>query len=234
MEEFCLTDQKEMLKSKIQILKVFSNLEGEFGVLPGNQFSELYKKYREIYFNYASDISKSLIDSIKNFNFEQAAHSLILLDPTNGFNFPQKRQIKQILNNAFNELVAETKDKSIQLFFNYELSPEEVEFIKNNLKRITEIRYIPIEFFNTEEVDNAINEIKSTISEKMNKYLDNVEALIKNNNFHEAHIKIESISYARNQLGTYCLPETTTRIDRTKENEKKMLDNVVESYEQLD
>ena len=176
-----------------------------------------------------------MIDSIKNHNFEVASNSLIQLQTANGENFPQKKQIKQILNNSLNELFAETKDKSVVLGFNYEISSEEVKSIQSNLKKISEAKkFIPVDFFDPDEIDRAIDEIKLTIKEKMNKYLDSVEALIKNNNFHEANVKIESISLTRTLLGIYCMPETTLRIEKIKENEKEMLDNVVKKYNDLD
>jgi hypothetical protein len=235
MENICMTDQKEMLKTKIQISRVFANLEGEFGILSDNRFSELYKKFRGIFFEHASNISKDFIESVKKYDFELASNSLLQLQKTNGENFPQKNQIKQILNNALNELFAETKDKSIVLGFNYEIKADEVKSIQSNLKKISEAKkFIPIEFFDPNEIDRAIEEIKLTIKEKMNKYLDSVEALIKNNNFKEANAKIESISLARTILGIYCMPEMTQRIEQIKENEKEMLNNVIKKYNDLD
>ena len=234
MEDLSLNGQKEMLKSKFHILRTFSNLEGEAGVWPDNRFSETYKKYRGIYFTYTLDLSKSLIDSIKNFNFESTASLLAQLKVTSGDNLPQVTQIKQMLNNVFNELVSETQDKSIMLGLNHELSSEEVKMIKANLKKIAEIKCIPIQFFNSEQIDNVIDEIKTTLDQKLNKYLDNVEALIRIHSFHDANVKIELVSSMFHLLGTYCSPDIVLRIDKIKDDEKDIFHNLVKKYNDLD
>jgi hypothetical protein len=207
----------------------------------GGKYFNLYREYQAAVTKEFKDFYKKIIDYIEKNDYVNVATELLSIDEApineNAFN-----HIKRSLSNSINELIDNTKSTAI--IIPNTLETKDISDIKDKLKKLESAKkHVSINFdeygkekFKSQsyieqdtqqKLESGFDEIQKIISDKVMKYLENIEALISINNFYEAEEKREHLNNIRSLLGNYCInQEIIKKIDEIQNT----LENIVENF----
>ena len=226
------------LRNKLEIVKALSLLD-----------SFVEGKYYSLYIQYQAAVSKEFKDFhrqinayIEKYDYKNVESKLLSLDEypinDNAFN-----HIRRSLSNSISDLLESTK--SMVIIISNTVPTEDIKQITDNLKNLESAKkHISIDFDEEhkkkfkcngyidvdtkEKLYTGILEIQKILSNKVQKYLENIEALISINNFYEAEEKREHLNDIRLLLGQYCKnQEITDKIDKIQETLENIVENVL-------
>ncbi|KAL4441129.1 hypothetical protein ABPG74_002079 [Tetrahymena malaccensis] len=212
-------DKMQQAKN-INILKLLSLIENALGE---TKFFEIYKQHLNALKNQFKDQYRKILDSIDKNDFRTIQSDIIAINDS-----PENQQaisyIQDQLQSQVENLLEQAnldalqlgnqieKDIIVKIIKNIEL----VKKSKNSLKK----HFEPV----FQEVDKKIEQIISQISQMIQKYLESINALLKQSNFFEVEEKREHISQICQLLVGYCKDQ---QYNQALENLQKNLENKV-------
>ncbi|CAM2727660.1 unnamed protein product [Rotaria socialis] len=231
MARLSVTQRTETLNTKLTTAKALSKLDK---FLESSKFIDIYNEYQRIFFSQTNDIGQQVIDAIKNFDYERVAVKMMILQSSEEVGKHFYAETKRPLNAGLEQLIDETENQAITI--GSTIPREDIRLIVENLRRMERAKqFIEKHLDAPHKIDESIAKVKSTIEERIKRYLAGIRALIGNHNFSEADGKIESIKVVRNLLGKYCTQEISKEIESLNEYQNTVvLKNVVTKYSEMD
>ena len=227
--------EKKDLRSKLETVKALSQLD----TFVDGKFYSLYREYQAAVTQEFKDFYKKIVEYIDKFDYMSVSAELLSLDES-PINQNTLNQIKRLLSSSITELIEKTK--GMATIIPNTLETKAIQEIIENLKKLESAnKYIASNFENAdleekfhsssyidkdcqEKLQNGIKEIKTKISDKVKKYLESIQALIRINNFFEAEENREHINNIHFLLGNHCMNE---EIKQNIEAIHSDLDNIV-------
>jgi hypothetical protein len=242
LEEFIVELSEEMmqlqsarnnhgLKMRLSLIRALSRVDY---VIDGEKYAGLYTQFRDVFYAEIKGIA-SVLDLVKGRDYIRVASELGRFSQLD--DSVTKNAIAQVvdsLSRDLKNLIEETKFNVITLGKNIDAAiPDKINAVVTNLNKIKEAQtYLAtyLQASTTQEITECIDEVKKSISHRVIRFLDGVEASVDANNFYESDVRMESILQIRQILGGYSTPEIVEKYDSLSDRIKEELDKVVAKY----
>ena len=235
LEDAASNDNNE-LKIKLGIVNSFREFDEFFETL---KYNELYQQYQKKLNQGLDDFCKEIIILIDQKNYDKVASKLLAIEKT----LISKKiliKIKETLVESVKELTKKTETNAN--FLESSLPLAETQSIFGNLQKLENVQ----KHFSKSELSNYFDQafleqlkvdfenIQKLISKKIIKFLEHTEALIDNNNFHEAENRREYLSNINHDFEKFCKnEEAEAKLENITKKLEDMIENVLKKYAQL-
>jgi energy-coupling factor transporter ATP-binding protein EcfA2 len=235
---------KKDLKYKLNIVKAFTQLDE----LVEGKYSVLYSEYRKTINSEFKECYNNILGHIEKQEYKKVANEMIEIDdaPISEKAF---EQVRFNLAVSISDLLAKTKTLIVTLTSNLEM--ETIKSIAENFNKLENARkYLTNKFdkknqekFKTksyldEDTETQLSvgliNFQESVSKKLQKYLDNTEALIENNEFFLSEQRREYINTVCELLGSFFLTnEINLQIAGIQQTLERIVETVFKKYENM-